>query len=212
MDAPAVCELWRIDPERSSLTFKFRHALLGVICGELHCWGGRVIVDPQDPTHLSVHVWADLSSLDTGSKRRNEAILDTELFDMPCEPALVFDSERVQVTDGGGAVMMGWLGVGSYKKRIAVLVETSLVPESDAGGPRFAAKARAAIDRHKFGLHRQKRPWDWLSEQFVDRQIEVAADVEVTPAARAGALGTSLPPRGALEPFLSRIRSSSHAA
>jgi polyisoprenoid-binding protein YceI len=212
MDAPSDRELWSIDPECSSLTFNLRHALLGRIRGELECWGGRVLVDPGHPTHFSVHVWADLSSLDTGSRRRNDAILDTELFDIRWEPALVFDTDQVEVADGGCAVVLGWLGVGSYKRRVAVSIEAGFALASDSGTPRIIAKARAAIDRHEFGLHRQKRPWDWLSEQFVDRQIEIAAHLELMPSSHAGAVLAGLRSRDTLSPYLSRIPATSFAA
>jgi hypothetical protein len=149
--------------------------------------------------------------LDTGSKLRDHAILGTELFDMKWEPALVFDSERVEIADGGGAVVAGWLGIGSYKKRLALSVQAGLALAPDSGAPRIVAKIRAAIDRHEFGLHRPKRPWDWLSEQFVNRQIEIAAHVEVTPAARAVGRGTGLWSAGALAPLFCPLPSSSCA-
>jgi polyisoprenoid-binding protein YceI len=212
MDAASVRELWRIDPERSSLTFKLRHALLGEIRGELRCWGGRLLTDRDDATTFSVHVWADLSSLDTGSNRRNDAILDAEPFDLQWEPALVFDSERVEVAEHGCAVMVGWLGVGTYKRRIAVSIEANLASAPDSGAPRIVAKAHAAIDRHEFGLTRQKRPWDWLSEQFVDRTIDIAADLELMPAARVDTWGAGAGLRDTVAPFVSRIPVSSPAA
>jgi polyisoprenoid-binding protein YceI len=203
-------DLWKIDPERSSLTFNLRHTLLGEIRGQLRCWGGRVLVDPVDPTLLAVHVWADLSSLDTGSTRRNDALLDADLFDMQWEPALVFDSDSVEVVDGGGAVVMGWLSVGSSRKRMAISVQAGSAFSADAEAPRFVAKARAAIDRHEFGLHRHKRAWDWLSEQFVGRHIDIVAHVELVPAAPAIALLTGFRAPRTLASVMSRTSSSSH--
>jgi polyisoprenoid-binding protein YceI len=210
MDARSARDLWKLDPERSSLTFTLRHALLGEIRGQLRCWGGRVLLESEDPMELSVHVWADLSSLDTGSKRRNDTLLETELFDSQWQSALVFDSERVEAAGGDKAVVEGWLGLGSYWKRISVSVESASALAVDSGPPHIVATAHATIDRHQFGLLRKRRGRDWLSERLVDRQVDVAAHLELIPVASAVAPDSFLRPPGARAPV--RISNSLESA
>jgi polyisoprenoid-binding protein YceI len=200
MDPGSARDLWKLDPDHSTLTFTLRHALLGEIHGQLPCWGGRVVLDSENPTDLSVHVWADLSSLDTGSRRHNDALLGTELFDTQWQSALVFDSDRVEVADGDETIVEGWLSLGSYRRQVCVSVPSVSALAVDSGPPRLVATARATIDRHQFGLRRQKRARDWLSERLVDRQIDVAAHVELIPAPSAVASGHFLRPPGALAP------------
>ena len=194
MDTLSDRECWDIDTELSSLTFNLRHALLGHIHGEFSCWGGHVLIDPRASSPPSVHVWVDLSSLDTGSRKRDDAILDTELFDIQLQPALVFDGDRLEHKDDGRVVLIGWLGLNSLWKQISIDVTVSRPP--GANPAEFVATAQAAIDRRAFGLRRQARAADWLSERFVDRTIEMTAQIVATLAARAavpseaGALNT----------------------
>jgi polyisoprenoid-binding protein YceI len=182
-------ECWSIDIEKSSLSFSLRHALLGKIRGEFRCWGGRVLLDPRAPLQPSVHVWVDLSSLDTGSRRRNDAILETELFDIQWQPGLVFDADRIEQTNDDRAILTGWLGLHCLRKQISVDVTLSRPPGEKAA--ELIATARAAIDRRAFGLRREATARDWLSERFVDRTIEMTAHIVATPAAPAVALAAA---------------------
>jgi polyisoprenoid-binding protein YceI len=181
-------ECWSIDTEKSSLSFSLRHALLGKIGGEFRCWGGRVLLDPR-ALQPSVHVWVDLSSLDTGSRRRNDAILETELFDIQWQPGLVFDSDRIDQTNDGHAILTGWLGLHCLRKQISIDVTLSRPPSEKAA--ELVATARAAIDRQAFGLRREATARDWLSERFVDRTIEMTAHIVARPAAPALAMATA---------------------
>jgi polyisoprenoid-binding protein YceI len=184
MQAQSVGVCWKIDADRSSLTFRLRHGLLGEIRGRFRCWGGYVWLATDDPSSVAVHVWAELSSLDTGSRARNDAIFASELFDVCWEPAIVFDSERFEPGSGGPALAFGWLSLHSFRKRIAVSIEEAGLAEvGPSNGRRFVGSASAAIDRHAFGLRRQRRPRDWLSEKLVGQTIEVTAHVEATPTA-----------------------------
>jgi polyisoprenoid-binding protein YceI len=197
MEALADRECWKIDTDRSSLTFKLRHALRGQIRGRFRCWGGHIWLAPDDAARAEVHVWAELSSLDTGSRARDDAILSTELFDIQWEPAIVFDSERVEPAEGGAAVVLGWLSLHSIRKPIAVTIEATPLASGGSDGPRFSGNARATLDRHAFGLRRERRPRDWLSERLVDETIEVTAHIEAVrarPNPRPGAQEASARP------------------
>jgi polyisoprenoid-binding protein YceI len=174
---------WNIDTKRSSLTFGVGHALFGPIRGEFRCWGGQVLLDPRAIGQPSVHVWVDLSSLDTGSQRLDAAILDSELFDIRWQPGLVFDSDRLERTHDGQAVLIGWLGLHSFRKQISI--DVTLHRAAPAADAEIVATARAAIDRRAFGLRRERRAHDWLSERFVGKIIEMDAHLVAEPAARA---------------------------
>jgi polyisoprenoid-binding protein YceI len=191
MSASSGREHWKIDTERSTLSFTLRHGAHRRISGQFRCWGGQLVVDPRDPRRPSVHIWVELSSLDTGSERRNQAILATELFDVAWEPALVFDSETVEANGPGGLVMKGWLGLHSFRKPIVVSVELGSPDGAGAEAAPLVATARASIDRHAFGLRRESRARDWLSERLVGRIIEMTAHVEAAPAALAAARSTA---------------------
>jgi polyisoprenoid-binding protein YceI len=180
MDGNPGRDCWYIDTEKSSLTFSVRHALLGEIRGEFLCWGGFVRVDAHGDGAPSVHVWIDLSSLDTGSPKRNEAILATELFDVASEPALAFDAEGIDVGASGSAMLHGSLTLQSFRQTVSVSVEVNRLGRGPSE-PGLVATARASIDRRALGLRRGSAVKDWLSERLVAPTIEMNAQIEAKP-------------------------------
>jgi len=191
-------ECWKIDTESSTLAFKVRHALLGQVGGEFRCWGGRVLVDRDDPDRCSVRLWVDLSSIDTGSQQRNQHILETDLFDVRWEPALVFDGGRLEADAAGGAVVVGLLTLHSYRREIAVSIDPAPLRGASGGAPRFALTARASIDRAAFGLRWRGGVHDWLSDRLVGDNVDITAHVEAARDERAIRDGASAPHFGAL--------------
>jgi polyisoprenoid-binding protein YceI len=183
-------ECWSIDTEKSSLSFSLRHVLLGNIRGEFRCWGGRILLDPHAPLRPSVHVWVDLSSLDTGSRRRNDAILETELFDIQWQPGLVFDGDQIEQTTDGRAILTGWLDLHCLRKQISI--DVNRLP-SDEKAAELIATARASIDRRAFGLRREATARDWLSERLVDRTIDMSALIVARPNVLTEVLATATP-------------------
>jgi polyisoprenoid-binding protein YceI len=172
-------ERWRINSERSVLRFRIGHADLRQISGQFRCWGGTVLLDKGDLRRSVVRIWVDLSSIDTGSAKRDAFILTTELFDVDCEPALVFDSERVEISGVGRGLIVGRVALHSFDKEIALTVEAK-PPRRDGKGVWYLVyTARASIARGALGLRRNRHINDWLREAVVDEMIEIAAHVEV---------------------------------
>jgi polyisoprenoid-binding protein YceI len=173
-------ERWRIDDTRSTLSFRVRHMALPDIEGHFGCWGGVMLLDRSDPVRSTVRLWVDLSSIETGSPRRDAAIFATELFDLHWEPAVVFDSTRVDVHDDRHATLIGQLAVHTFRHEVRVAIEGHAPRREDAGARRLAYSAHASVDRATFGLRRRRHIVDWLAERFLAEAIEIAAEVELT--------------------------------
>jgi polyisoprenoid-binding protein YceI len=192
-------ESWKIDAERSTLRFRVPHTLLGEIEGQFTCWGGRVRVDPADLGRSTVRIWVELSSISTGSRRRDEEILTTELFDQLWEPALDFDAESVEIDRAEQIRLPGWLNLRAFRKRLIVTIESPTMELDSSGAPRFGCTARASIDRSALGLHRPKNVGAWLNDQLVGESIEMFAHVEAVRETAPSALDRAAA-RGNLRP------------
>jgi polyisoprenoid-binding protein YceI len=171
-------ESWRIDADRSTLAFHVPHARLEDVSGRFDCWGGRILVDPADPQRTVVGIWVELSSVDTGSRRRDEELLRTELFDQPWEPALNFDSDRLELCPSG-ATLSGWVSLRAKRTWASIAVDAPQVTIDASGRPRFRCTARASLERKALGLGRS-RTEDWLSDRLLGNQIEILAHVEAS--------------------------------
>jgi polyisoprenoid-binding protein YceI len=174
-------EFWRVDPERSKLSFSIDHALLGKVRGHFDCWGGSLLLDKDRPWCSAVRMWIDLSSVNTGSDKRDRYILDTELFDVNFEPGLVFDSERVEIARLNRGIVVGRLSVRSFSDKVKVAVEAKPARRDATGRPHAVYAAHASIDRIAIGLRRSQGISDWLGERVLGRTIQIAAHIEVMP-------------------------------
>ena len=183
-------ERWKIDVERSRLTFSLRHAALGQIRGEFRCWGGEVRLDPASPRAAAVRIWVELSSLETGSRGRDRAILRTELFDQRWEPALEFDGERLEIDSSDRMTLVGWLGLRSLRRQIAIDLTAHRLELDGSGAPRFVCTARASIDRRSLGLKKPRHAAHWLADHLLGDTIELMAHVEATREGAGDARGT----------------------
>ena len=171
-------ERWQIDAGQSTLEFTIDHSVLRKIRGQFHCWGGLLLVDKVDLRRSAIRIWVDMSSIDTGSTERDELILSTEPFDVHWEPALAFDSERVEIGRAGRGNVVGRLALHGFHQEIAVAVEAEAPRHDERGQWHIVYIARASIDRAGLGLRRNRTIADWLGEGVVGATIEVVAHLE----------------------------------
>jgi len=171
-------ETWRIDFDRSTLRFRIPHARQGEITGQFDCWGGTVLVDLGDIRRISVRIWVELSSIDTGSRLRDEAILRTELFEQQWEPGLEFDGDRWEIDGADGIRLIGLLGLRGFRKAISIKIDAPSLEVDPDGRPRFVCTAATSIDRKSLGLQHPRVPGHWLSDLLLGEKIEMVAHIE----------------------------------
>ena len=174
----AIQELWKIDVEQSALQFSLRHKLLGEIAGQFRCWGGQVRIDMENPRRANLRIWVELSSIDTGSPSRDDAILRTEVFDQRDEPALEFDGERLEMDASDRLTVVGWLGLHAFRKEISVALEDCSLSDGASESPRFVCTARASVDRGALGLRKKRGIDHWLSDKLLADTIGITAHIE----------------------------------
>jgi polyisoprenoid-binding protein YceI len=172
-------ERWKIDADRSSLAFHLPHTLLGEISGRFDCWGGRLLLDPVNLEQSAVRIWVEFSSIDTGSRRRDEELLRTELFDRLWEPALEFDGDRLELRPSG-ATLAGWVTLRAVRTRASIEIHSPLVSVDPSGRPRFVCAARGSFDRKALGLRPSGPAEDWLSDRLLGSTIDIVAHIEAS--------------------------------
>jgi polyisoprenoid-binding protein YceI len=172
-------ERWKIDADRSSLAFHLPHTLLGEISGRFDCWGGRLLLDPVNLEQSAVRIWVELSSIDTGSRRRDEELLRTELFDRLWEPALEFDSDRLEFRPSGAA-LGGWVTLRAVRARASIEIDSPELNVDASGKPRFVCAARTSLDRKALGMRHAGTAEDWLSDRLLGGKIDIVAHIEAS--------------------------------
>jgi len=76
-------ECWQVVRGASTLTFSLYHIVFQQISGQFRRWGGRLILDRDQPSRSQLNVWIDLASVDTGQSLEvvSVALVDAEVGD-----------------------------------------------------------------------------------------------------------------------------------
>jgi hypothetical protein len=144
-----------------------------------------LLLDKNDLRRSAIRLWVDLSSFDTGSAKHDERINAAGLFDVLWEPALVFDSERLQMSDAGHGVIVGRLAVHCVDREAAVAIEPK-APRRDASGVwHLVCRASTSIHFGALRWRQNQRRGSWLTNLVWGQAVQIVAHVEAvrdTPA------------------------------
>lgn len=149
---PKSAEEWLIDLDRSSLRFSLRHVVTHEIRGQFWRWGGSLVLNDDDLSKSSVHLWVDLASVDTDDVERDAQIRSPEFFDVAHFPRATFSSNEVQLPEHANPVVKGCLALHGFIEDVDVEV-TRHSRWTDANGiERASYELRSRVDRRRFGL------------------------------------------------------------
>ncbi len=97
--SPTICaaESFRIDPARSTITFKVRQ-FLGTVQGRFQQFSGEIELDRAQPERSTVSATIQVRSIKTGIAKRDEHLLSPEFFNVAKFPEISFKSRRVKQT------------------------------------------------------------------------------------------------------------------
>jgi polyisoprenoid-binding protein YceI len=158
---------WRIDPKDAELTVSVRHLGMATVHGRLTVRDGKVITG-TDPLDSKVDVTIDLTSIDTGSRRRDEGIRSAKLLNVESNASAHYRTisicsnmsateERFTVT--GELTMMG------VTRPLSLECHVDGFDLDSDGTPRAFFRATGQFARSEFRLAYKIRP------RFLDRAI-----------------------------------------
>jgi polyisoprenoid-binding protein YceI len=145
-------EVFKIDPEHSTIEFKVRH-LLGTARGRFTKFSGTIDVDRERPEESSVTATIQAASLDTGIAKRDGHLRGADFFNVQKFPEITFKSRHVKSTGSNAGEIVGDLTMHGVTRPMTLRVLL-------AGSPEPATKNRTTrwrvtavpIKRSEFGL------------------------------------------------------------
>jgi polyisoprenoid-binding protein YceI len=145
-------ESYRIDPERSNISFGVHH-FIGVTKGKFARFSGTIEVDREHPEQSSVKAQIQVASIDTGIRKRDDHLCSAEFFDAAKYPQITFTSRSVKQTGQSGGDIAGDLTMHGVTHPITLHVKL-MGPGSE--GP-LPARTRWSVTldplkRRDFGL------------------------------------------------------------
>jgi polyisoprenoid-binding protein YceI len=164
--APAGPVQYRIDPERSQVTFK-AYSLLQNAEGRFHRFEGQVTVDPRNLSTARLAVTVDVASIDTKIQKRDNHLRSPDFFDVDRYPTIAFESTGVTPADGR-ATVKGRLTMRGVTREIEVPVDVAIADDM------LTARGEFSVNR----LHYE------ITYQSIINPVKDVVDIAFTFVAR----------------------------
>jgi len=150
VQSAAANETYRFDQARSTIGFRV-HQFLGTTNGKFTQFSGSIDLDSQHPEHSSVSARIQVSSIDTGIKKRDDHLRSPEFFNVAKYREITFKSSSVKQTGPQSGDIMGDLTLHGVTKPITLHVKLLSPLSSEAKQTRWAVTTEP-IKRREFNL------------------------------------------------------------
>src|SRR5437762_10497888 len=122
VQSAAANETYRFDQARSTIGFRV-HQFLGTTNGKFTQFSGGIDLDSQHPEHSSVSARIQVSSIDTGIKKRDDHLRSPEFFNVTKYLEITFKSRSVKQTGPQSGDILGDLIMHGVTKPITLHVK-----------------------------------------------------------------------------------------
>lgn len=168
--APAC---WVPVPEQSAITFTVDQAG-APLQGTFKTYTASVCLDAKDVTKGSVQVDVQTASANTEVPELDDALKDSDFFDVPHWPKATFTSESMKQTGPGQYAVTGKLTVRDVTREVTV--PFSWQPASDGKSAKLTAKLGIQRLDYKVGTGQ------WADPKWVGNQVDLGFSVVFKPA------------------------------
>jgi polyisoprenoid-binding protein YceI len=148
--ATAAVEKFNVDPGHSEVGFAVRH-FVSKTPGRFNQFEGTVMVDPADPSTLSIDGKVAAASIDTNNEKRDGHLKSADFLDVEKHPDILFKSKKVAKA-GDKWKVTGDLTLHGVTKEITLDLAPPMFGPDSWGNTRAGFEATGKIDRKAFGI------------------------------------------------------------
>ncbi|MGH2459464.1 MAG: YceI family protein [Chloroflexota bacterium] len=168
---------YQIDPAHSVVEFSVKHMMFSTVKGTFTGVAGEIVFDPENPAASSVRATADVASVTTGDKNRDNHLRSPDFFDAASHPTLTLVSKSVEPTNHQGTYhVVADLTMHGVTKEIALEASHLGTGTDPWGGTRAGFTATTTINRKDWGLN-YNAPLE-AGGVLVSDQVKISLDVE----------------------------------
>lgn len=154
----AVKTTWSVDPTHSEVQFKVKHLVISTVTGFFKKFSGSVESDGEDFDGAAVTFSADINSIDTNQKDRDNHLKSADFFAAEEYPTMDFEGELKKVS-GNDYKLVGDMTIRGTKKSIELDVEFGGTMKDPYGNYKGGFEINGKINRKDFGLN-----WNAVTE------------------------------------------------
>lgn len=173
--AEAAPACWAPVPEQSAITFSVDQAG-APLQGSFKSYGAVVCLDPQDASQGSIRVDVQTASADTEVPELDDALKDSDFFDVTHWPQASFVSESMKETGAGQYSVTGKLTIRDVTRKVTVPFAWS--PAADGKTAKLTAHISIQRLDYKVGTGQ------WADPKWVGNQVDLGFSVVFRPTAK----------------------------
>jgi polyisoprenoid-binding protein YceI len=141
---------WNVDPTHSGLNFTVKHLMVSKVRGRFGAFSGTIVID-ADPLKSSVNASAQVASIDTNEKSRDEHLRTGDFFDAEKFPTIDFASTKIEKA-GDDFVLHADLTIKGVTKNVKFDLEFEGTGKDPWGNLKAGFSAKTEINRKEWGL------------------------------------------------------------
>jgi polyisoprenoid-binding protein YceI len=154
-DLTGLVGTWRLNPDRTSVTFRTRAAWLIRAKGTLQATHGFAEVGADG--RVTGEIVIDPASIDTNNKKRDDHLRSADFFDTANYPTLTFTVAEVRPAPSGDLQVVGSLAVHGQSTPLTALAEVGLAGES------ATLSTEVIITKSILGMKRATSTKSWVA-------------------------------------------------
>lgn len=170
---------WTIDPTHSEVSFKVKHLVISTVTGYFKKFEGEAESDSDDFDGAKVSFSAEIDSIDTNQKDRDNHLKSADFFDAENHPKLKFEGKIAK--NGGDYKLIGNLTMRETTKEVELDVDFGGVAGDPYGQTKAGFEIEGKVNRKEFGLS-----WSAVTEAgsvVVSDQVRLILSIQLVKQA-----------------------------
>ncbi len=146
-------QVWKVDISHSSILFNVKHSGISFVNGRFESFEGSIKdSDGSDFSNAAVAFTAQVNSINTGVKGRDNHLRSADFFDVENHPELTFKSKSFSKVAEGKYKVVGDMTMRGTTKEISLMVEHIGTIDTRNGGKKAGFRIVGTINRFDFGV------------------------------------------------------------
>jgi polyisoprenoid-binding protein YceI len=143
---------WVIDPSHTEIMFRVKHLVIATVTGRFDVFEGFALTSGENFSGAAVEFSADIDSINTNQKDRDNHLKSPDFFDAANHPKLLFKSHSFEPAGAGQYKMRGDMTIRSTTKPIDLDVTFSGIVSDGYGNTKAGFEITGKLNRKDYGL------------------------------------------------------------
>ncbi|HLR26354.1 MAG TPA: YceI family protein [Fodinibius sp.] len=144
--------LWKVDASHSEVQFKVKHLVISTVTGSFNSFSGTVEPGESGFEDASIAFEADIDSISTGDKDRDDHLKSEDFFNAEDYPKLSFKSTSFEKMADSNYKMTGDITIAGNTNEITLDVVHGGIAMGPQGNTRAGFDINGTINRKELGL------------------------------------------------------------